>query len=213
MFRVRRWWPLLGAILAGACGSSSHSSTTVGLPSDPTRAVKRALAALSQRAFDESFTQVGRLHVTGVAPAKAAALNARLRGAGSNETGLVEFKDVHDFQAKITTSDSGTQYIRASGGSFGPRTVNGTAVEEYTGIFPGSAIKSAYGSLVQLPPGSTFGRGAMTIDISRAAGVPVHIFDVISLSTDLAALQPDLRGRVITVVTSTRAFAHFGPPR
>ena len=80
----------------------------------------------------------------------------------------------------------------------------------YAGVFPGSAIKAQFGSLVDVPAGSSFGRGTMTIDVSRAAGVPVHIVDVISLSTDLAAVQPGLRGRLITVVTSRRSFAHFG---
>jgi hypothetical protein len=93
----------------------------------------------------------------------------------------------------------------------GPRTVDGTATEEYTGVFPGSAIKAQFGSLVDVPAGSSFGRGTMTIDVSRAAGVPVHIVDVISLTTDLAAFQPGLHGSMITVVTSTRSFAHFGP--
>ncbi len=254
MLRARRWWPLLAALLAGACGSNAHSSTagSATIPSDPKQAVQQALAALSNRAFDESFTQVGRLHVTGAAPATAARLNARLRNVRSTETGLVQFTDVHDFQAKITTSDSGTQYIRASGGKFlvssdgvhyqpgpaaeeqtfdslaqtglsflsrgaeqvqdkGPRTVDGTATEEYTGIFPGSAIKAQFGSLVDVPAGSSFGRGTMTIDISRAAGVPVRVVDVLSLTTDLATFEAGLRGSMITVVTSTRSFAHFGP--
>jgi len=185
-----------------------------------------------------------------LAPATGARLNARLRNVRSTETGLVQFTDVHDFQAKITTSDSGTQYIRASGGKFqvssdgvhyqpgpaaeeqtfdslaqtglsflsrgakqvqdkGPRTVDGTATEQYTGLFPGSAIKAQFGSL-DVPAGSSFGRGTMTIDISRAAGVPVRVVDVLSLTTDLATFQAGLRGSMITVVTSTRSFAHFG---
>jgi hypothetical protein len=216
--------------------------------------VQRALAALSKRPFAENFTQLGRAHVTGVAPAKAAELNATLHSAASTETGVVQFTDVRDFQAKITTSDSGTQYVKVTGGKFlvssdgvhyqpapaaerqtfnsaaqagfsfltrgatqvqdkGPRTVNGIDTEEYTGVFPASAIRSQFGSIVDLPGGSTLGRATMTIDVSRAADVPVHIVDVMSLSTDLAALKPGLRGRMITVVTSTRAFAHFGPPR
>lgn len=255
MTRLRRYLPLLTALLAAACGSTSHSSAAAaGLPSDPTRAVRQALAALSNRPFNENFTQVARAHVTGVAPAKAAQFNARLRGVRTTETGVAQFKDVHNFQEKITTSDSGTEYTKAAGGSFlvssdgvhyrpapageqqsfnsqtqvglpflsrgvtqvkdvGPRTVNGVAVEEYTGVFPGSAIRAAYGSTVTLPAGSALGRSMMTIDVSRAADVPVRMVDVVSLSTDLAALQSDLRGRMITVVTSTRAFTHFGPAR
>jgi hypothetical protein len=226
--------------------------------------VRQSLAALSKRSFDESFTQVTRLHVTGVAPPKAADLTATLRSIESHESGVVEFRGVNDFQARITSSDSGTQYVKASGGSFlvssdgvhyqpappaerqafttlaqaslvllsrgmtnvqdrgprtmngmqdrRPRTMNGIATEEYAGVIPASAMRSQFRSLLELPAGSSLGRGTLTLDVSRAAGVPVHIVDVISLSMDLAALhQPGLSGRVILVETSNRALAHFGP--
>jgi hypothetical protein len=73
-------------------------------------------------------------------------------------------------------------------------------------------MRSQFRSLLELPAGSSLGRGTLTLDVSRTAGVPVHIVDVISLSMDLAALhQPGLSGRVILVETSNRALAHFGP--
>jgi hypothetical protein len=258
MARLRSYVPLLAALLAGACGAGAHSKSTPaarGLPSDPSRAVRQALASLSKRSFDESFTQVTRFHVTGVAPAKAAQLNSRLRSIDTSESGLVQFSGVRDFQARITSSDSGTQYVKASGGSFlvssdgvhyqpapageqgtftslaqsglsllargmtnvrdgGARTVNGTAAEEYAGVIPASAMRSQFGSLIQLPAGSSLGPGTLTVDVSRAAVVPVHMVDVISLTMDLAALhQPGLSGHATLVETSTRAFAHFGPVR
>jgi hypothetical protein len=256
MRRPSRCLPVLAALLAGGCGSSAPSTQTSrpGLPSDPTRAARQALAALSDRAFDERFTQVARLHLTGLAPAKAAKLNAGLRSVGSTETGVVRVTDVRDFEGRFTRSDAGTSYVKASGGSFlvssdgvhyrpgpageqqsfdsqaqaglsllsrgvtdvrdkGVRTVNGVAVEEYTGVFAGSAVRAAYGSLVKLPAGTSLGRGTITLDVSRAADLPMHMVDVTSLTTDLAALhQPGLSGRLITVVTSTREFTHLGSP-
>jgi hypothetical protein len=273
--RLDRWLPLLAALAAAACGSSTHSnaaSSSSGsasssvpgsasssgagspIPSDPTRAVEQALAALSKRSFEESFHQVGRLHVTGVSPPRAAQLDARLRGAGSNETGVVQFKDVHNFQAKLSTSQAGSEYFKAAGGTFevssdgvnyqsapanlqktlagvfqsgfaflsrgvqqvhdkGPRAVNGTAAEEYTGTFSGSAVLALVRSLTQPPCGSSIGNGTMTVDIDRATDLPLRMTDAVSLNTDLATLhQPGLTGRLVTVVTSTRTFSHFGPP-
>ncbi len=95
----------------------------------------------------------------------------------------------------------------------GPRVVNGAAVEEYTASFSAGAVAAEFSALVQLPPHTSVAGGTTTLDIDRATGLPVHISDVISLRTDLAAVRPGLRGRLVTTATSTRTFAHFGPAR
>jgi hypothetical protein len=90
---MRRFPPIpavLPALLVGACGSSAHSTQTSrsGLPSDPTRATRQALAALSDRAFDERFTQVARLHVTGVAPDMVDVISLTTDLAAQHQPGL-----------------------------------------------------------------------------------------------------------------------------
>jgi hypothetical protein len=94
----------------------------------------------------------------------------------------------------------------------GARTVNGTAVEEYTGSFPAAAVAAYFGSFVQLPPHTSIEDGTTTVDVDRATGLPVHIVDAISVMTDLAAVRPGLTGRLITTATDSRNF-HFDPPR
>lgn len=94
----------------------------------------------------------------------------------------------------------------------GPRVVNGAAVEEYTASFSAGAIASQFSPFVQLPPHTSIAGGTTTLDIDRATGLPVHISDVVSLTTDLAAVRPGLTGRLITTATSTRTF-RFDPPR
>jgi hypothetical protein len=94
----------------------------------------------------------------------------------------------------------------------GPRVVNGTSVEEYTSSFPGAAVAAQFDTLVKPPPHTSIGEGTTTLDIDRATGLPVHISDSVSLTTDLAAVRPGLTGRLITAVTNSRTF-HFFPPR
>jgi len=94
----------------------------------------------------------------------------------------------------------------------GSRVLNGTAVEEYTSSFPGAAVAAEFDPLVQIPPHTSIGSGTTTLDIDRATGLPVHISDAVSLTTNLAAVRPGLTGRLITAVTNSRTF-HFYPPR
>jgi len=94
----------------------------------------------------------------------------------------------------------------------GPRVVDGAAVEEYSASFSAGAVAAQLGGLVQLPAHTSIAGGTVTLDIDRATGLPVHISDVVSLTTDLAAERPGLRGGLITTATSTRTF-RFDPPR
>src|SRR5690242_15414900 len=94
----RRLLPLAAALLAAACGSASPRTTpstsapASRIPDNPSQAVRHALSALSQHAFDVTFREDARLHLAGGASsARTRALEAELRGAALSETGVVQF--------------------------------------------------------------------------------------------------------------------------
>jgi hypothetical protein len=113
MVRTPRVISLLAALTVAACGSASHNSQRT-----PTQTVRRALHAVSQRAFDARFQEVARLRVAGVPRTQAASLDTRLRAAGLSETGVVHFISLREFGGRLASSRSGTIYLKVIGGRY-----------------------------------------------------------------------------------------------